>query len=194
LLSYEITIYLQAIKEESIMELDENSNYRASVLNVVDKNGEVEQWVLSRIRRKFITGGFFMAIQDGFGWLATLKLEGRTKDVLFYVMSKLDFENYINLSQKDIAEALGMQKSNISAAMKELEEHGIIHKGVKTGQSWTYRLDPSLGYKGRAKNLRKYQETIDRARSRVKGFDVIEGKKDKKSAGKKNRENRQDTE
>jgi predicted transcriptional regulator len=174
-------------KRGIIMELDGNSNYRASVLNVVDVNGDVKQWVLSRIRRKFIKGGFFMAIQDGFVWLATLKLEGRTKDVLFYVMGRLDFENYINLSQKDIAEALGMQKSHVSTAMKELEEHGIIHKGAKTGQSWTYRLDPNLGYKGRAKNLKKYQETIDRARA--KGFDLIEGKKDKKPTGKKNREN-----
>jgi DNA-binding transcriptional ArsR family regulator len=171
------------------MEIDGKSNYKASVLNVVDASGEVEQWMLSRIRRKFIKGGFFMAIQDGFVWLASLKLEGRTKDVLFYVMGRLEFENYINLSQKDIAEALGMQKQNVSSAMKELEEHGIIHKGSKVGQSWTYRLDPNLGYKGRAKNLKKYQETIDRARSRVKGFDIIEGKKDKKPTGKKNREN-----
>lgn len=168
------------------MEQDENSGYRGGVLNVIDANGDVEQWMVSRIRRKFIKGGFFMAIQDGFVWLATLKLEGRTKDVLFYVMGRLEFENYINLSQKDIAEALGMQKQNVSTAMKELEEHGIIHKGSKTGQSWTYRLDPNLGYKGRAKNLKKYQDTLDRARA--KGFDVIEGKKHKGSAGKKNRQ------
>lgn len=167
------------------MEQDENSGCRDGVLNVIDKNGDVEKWMVSRIRRKFIKGGFFMAIQDGFVWLATLKLEGRTKDVLFYVMGRLEFENYINLSQKAIAEALGMQKPNVSSAMKELEEHGIIHKGAKVGQSWTYRLDPNLGYKGRAKNLQKYQNTLDRARA--KGFDVIEGKKNKGSAGRKNR-------
>lgn len=152
------------------MDFDPRYNY---IANIVDENGEIEQWAMVPLKKKYITGGFFMAIQEGFIWLATLGLDGRTKDVLLYIMGKLDFENYINLSQKEIAQALKMQKQNVSRAMKELEKYGIIHKGPKVGLSWTYRLDPNFGYKGRAKNIQKLQNAIDKAKE--KGFKLIDG-------------------
>ena len=150
------------------MNFDPRYNY---IANIVDENGEIEQWAMVPLQKKYITGGFFMAMQEGFIWLATLGIDGRTKDVLLYIMGKLDFENYINLSQKEIAQALKMQKQNVSRAMKELEKYGIIHKGPKVGLSWTYRLDPNFGYKGRAKNIRKLQNAIDKAKE--KGLEVI---------------------
>lgn len=151
------------------MDFDPRFNY---IANIVDKNGEIEQWAVVPMKKKHISGGFFMAMQEGFIYLATLGLEGRTKDVLFYIMGKLDFENYINLSQKDVSNALGMKKANVSSAFKELETYGIVHKGPKVGLSWTYRLDPSFGYKGKAKNISKTQSAIDKAKEM--GFEVIE--------------------
>ena len=37
---------------------------------------------------------------------------------------------------------------------------GVIHSGPKVGQVKTYRLDPSFGFKGRAKNMGKLLELV----------------------------------
>ena len=46
-------------------------------------------------------------------------------------MGKLDFENYICLTQKSVSEALNLHKSNVSKAFKVLAEKGIIHEVTK---------------------------------------------------------------
>ena len=151
------------------MDFDPRCNY---IANIVNEDGEIEQWAMVPLKRKVITGGFFMAIQEGFIWISQLEgIKLQEMRVLLYIMGKLDFENYINISQKQVAEALGMKKQNVSAAFKTLEKYGIIHKGPKVGLSWTYRLDPNFGYKGRAKNIQKLQNAIDKAKE--KGLEVI---------------------
>lgn len=151
------------------MDFDPRCNY---IANIVNEDGEIEQWAMVPLKRKVITGGFFMAIQEGFIWISQLEgIKLQEMRILLYIMGKLDFENYINISQKQVAEALGMKKQNVSAAFKTLEKYGIIHKGPKVGLSWTYRLDPNFGYKGKAKNIRKLQNAIDKAKE--KGLEVI---------------------
>ena len=153
------------------MDFDPRCNY---IANIVNEDGEIEQWAMVPLKRKVITGGFFMAIQEGFIWISQLEgIKLQEMRILLYIMGKLDFENYINISQKQVAEALGMKKQNVSAAFKTLEKYGIIHKGPKVGLSWTYRLDPNFGYKGKAKNIQKLQNAIDKAKE--KGFKLIDG-------------------
>lgn len=137
---------------------------------VVDfETGEVT-YALVPIRQKHL-GGFFMAIQEGFLYLAQQDFSGRTRRVLDYLFSKLDFENWIRVSQTDIARELNLKRSNVSSAIKQLCEKGIIHKGPKAGNSWTYRLDPSFGWKGRASKKKAAEEAIRKAKER--GWDVI---------------------
>jgi len=113
-------------------------------------------------------GGFFMAQQEGFIHLAKLGLKGQEMQILMYVLGKLDFENWIRISQAEISKELDIARSHISAGIKKLVEQGILHKGPKVGTSWTYRLDPSFGVKGRAKNQKKIREEI-------RHLSVIEG-------------------
>nr|WP_185160961.1 MarR family transcriptional regulator [Escherichia coli] len=40
--------------------------------------------------------------------------------VLMALLAELDYENYIQVAQMDIAEALNMQKTNVSRAVKTL--------------------------------------------------------------------------
>lgn len=153
------------------MDFDPRCNY---IANIVNEDGEIEQWAMVPLKRKVIAGGFFMAIQEGFIWISQLEgIKLQEMRVLLYIMGKLDFENYINISQKQVAEALGMKKQNVSAVFKTLEKYGIIHKGPKVGLSWTYRLDPNFGYKGKARNMQKLQNAIDKAKE--KGFELIDG-------------------
>ena len=68
--------------------------------------------------------------------------------VFWYLVKRLDFENYIRVPQVEIAEALEMQKSHVSRAIKLLESKGVLLRGPKVGQSYSWRLNPNCGFKG----------------------------------------------
>jgi hypothetical protein len=113
---------------------------------------------------------FFMAFQDALIEIAKddeLTLE--PKNVLLYLLGHLNFENFLHVSQTDIADALGMKKTNVSRAMRLLITKGIILDGPKVGRMKTYRLSHDLGWKGKVTSLDEYR------RSRMK---VIQGGKD----------------
>lgn len=113
---------------------------------------------------------WFMAFQEAFEEIAKDKeITIEPRRVLDYLFSKLDFENYIQITQKDIAEALGMQKSHVSRAIKLLTTKQIILEGQKIGRSKYFRLNQNYGWKGKIKTL---QET---RRDQLK---VINGGKD----------------
>ena len=121
------------------------------------KTGEVMQGCMVYIPyRPKLTERWFMAFQDAFEEIAKdpeLTLE--PKNVLFYLYSKLDFENFIQQTQKEIAEALGMKKENVSRAMKLLTSKQIVLEGPKVGKSKCYRLNPNYGWKGKVKTLQE---------------------------------------
>lgn len=75
--------------------------------------------------------------------------------VLMMLLADLDYENYIQVAQIDIAESLGMKTSAISRAIRHLLEFGIIIEGPKIGRSKTYRLNPQFGWKGTVSNHKK---------------------------------------
>ncbi len=100
--------------------------------------------------------GWFMAIQEAFIALAKDKsLSGRPKDVLLYMMGRLDWDNYITLSQVEIAGELGIYRQQVHEAIKLLVERGIIQEGPKDGRSHSYRLNSTYGWKGKTINLRE---------------------------------------
>lgn len=114
-----------------------------------------------------------MAMQEGFTYLAKLNLTQEQTRVLHFLFSKLDFENWLRISQVEIAKELEMKRPNVSKAIKQLYEVGIIHKGPKVGTSWTYRLDPYFGWKGKASKKKAAEDAIRKAKER--GWDIIEG-------------------
>jgi hypothetical protein len=75
--------------------------------------------------------------------------------VLMMLLAELDYENYIQVAQIDIAESLAMKKSAVSRAIRHLLEFGIILEGPKIGRSKTYRLNPQFGWKGTVNNHKK---------------------------------------
>ena len=121
------------------------------------KTGEVMQGCMVYLPyRPKITERWFMAFQDTFEELAKdpeLTLE--PKNVLLYLFSKLDFENFIQQSQTDVAKALGMHKEQVSRAMKLLTAKQIVLEGPKVGRSKCYRLNPNYGWKGKVKTLQE---------------------------------------
>ncbi|MGU7823758.1 hypothetical protein [Escherichia coli] len=82
------------------------------------------------------------------------------------VVPDLDYENFIQIAQADIAETLGMQKTNVSRAVRALLDVGVIFEGPKVGRSKTYRLNEQFGWKGTVTNHKKALKN---------GFSVIQG-------------------
>lgn len=128
---------------------------------LVDRStGELMNGHLVYFPTKVRAEGWFMAWQEGFERLAQDKeitLEARR--VLDYVFARLDFENHLRMSQADIARALDMKPGNVSRAIKLLMSKDILLIGEKVGRSYTYRLNADFGWRGKVKNLRKYQQS-----------------------------------
>ena len=121
------------------------------VEQIDSQTGEVMQGCMVYIPyRPKLTERWFMAFQDSFEEIAKDEdLTGETFRVLFYLYSKLDFENFIQQTQKEIADGLKMQKTHVSRAMKVLTSKQIVLEGPKVGRSRCYRLN--LTTAGRAK-------------------------------------------
>lgn len=94
----------------------------------------------------------------GMGWvgmyqaaainLAKMKLSKDEYRVLLYLFGKLDYQNHLAVSQREMAEELGIHRQNIYKAMRGLVEANIIVPGDKVGLNNTYRLNADLAHKG----------------------------------------------
>lgn len=128
-----------------------------------------------------VLGMFFPKRQNGFGtgWvamaqnammeLARSNLGAQDMRVLFAVLAKLDFENFLLLTIADLAKEIGMQRPNVSDSIKNLEALGVLIRGPKAGRSSTFRLNPSFGWKGSATN---HQKAL-RDRMKAAGMSVV---------------------
>lgn len=72
--------------------------------------------------------------------------------VFMHLVSSLDFENLIQVSQAEIANRLAMKRPNVTRAIKRLIATGALLEGPRIGVHRSYRLNPSYGWKGSAKN------------------------------------------
>ena len=67
--------------------------------------------------------------------------------VLLALLSQVDFEIYLTISQTELAKEIGMKQSHISRAIKGLREHNIIVEGPRAGLNKTYRFNPYVAHK-----------------------------------------------
>lgn len=122
---------------------------------ILGENNEVTGYI-TRTRQNRLGGHWVATFQEGLAWMARQEMTGEQWRVFAYLVSRLDFDNFLKVPQKDIAEDLKMQKSHVSRAIKGLVELDIITVGPMAGHSKTYRLNPRIAHRG-AKN---YQSTI----------------------------------
>ena len=122
--------------------------------------GEILEGVIvyCGVKQSPYSTGWVMNSQEAMKLLAIDRdLKGETYRVLLLLLSLLDFENWIQVTQKEISETLGMKKSQVSRAISLLEEKDIVLKGPKVGRSYAFRLNPYFGWKGQVKNLDEYR-------------------------------------
>ncbi len=87
--------------------------------------------------------------------------KSETHRVLWFIISILDFENWVQLSITEMADELGMRQPNVSKAIKVLENKGVIIRGPKVGRSFSFRFNPDFGWKGKVRNLDEYRQQRD---------------------------------
>lgn len=75
-------------------------------------------------------------------------LTGECWRVLVCLICKLDYENFVFISQPEIAEHLSMPLSSISRAISTLCKKQILERGDRIGNTPSFRLNPSLGWRG----------------------------------------------
>ncbi|EFW7518773.1 hypothetical protein FHN71_005408 [Shigella sonnei] len=126
------------------------------IKQVNSDTGEILDGVLVWMPKKRVSPfeRHFTMNQDALKILAN-KLNYEQFRVLMMLMADLDYENYIQITQQDIANSLDMQKSNVSRAVKGLLDLQIVLEGPKVGRSKTYRLNEQFGWKGSVSNHKK---------------------------------------
>jgi len=137
-----------------------------AILQIDADTGEVLSGTLVWVEDKPRSMGHFVkTYQNGLEALAAYRLTGETYSVLLHLMSKLSFDNWINVTQAEIGKRLNLAQPHVSRAMKVLVEKKIILEGPRKGRCHTYRLNYAIGYKG------------DEGRRTKGGFRVLDGGK-----------------
>jgi len=107
------------------------------------------EWKEKRKRSKAINefyGGKVMIFQDILKKAVKDLTEGELR-VLNYMLGIMDFENWINIPQKQIAKEVGIHPVTISKITKRLAEKGYIEI-YKKGRENYYRIRPEVAWKG----------------------------------------------
>ena len=139
------------------------------VASVDQKTGEVLDGVIvyCAVKRNPYAKGWVMNSQEALELLALDKnLTKESLRILMFLMARLDFENWIQITQNEIADALDINKGNVSKAVSLLEAKDILLRGPKIGRSYAFRLNPNYGWKGKVKNLDDYRQKENEHESR----------------------------
>jgi hypothetical protein len=113
------------------------------------RTGEMFDLVAVPRSSQHIGGAFVMLTQ-----IAVLDVAKRTDltdgdlRVLLALLGRLNWENWLMLDLTELSSEIGRERANTSRAIRRLVDAGVLHRGPKAGRSWTYRLDPELGWKG----------------------------------------------
>jgi len=73
-------------------------------------------------------------------------VDGVDLRVFLLLFSRLDFENFTRIEQREIAEALERHKAHVSRSIRKLKDKGILLEALpKVGRSARYLLNPTFG-------------------------------------------------
>ena len=133
---------------------------KLSLLN--ERTGELMNlpvYLNSPQKRPTIYGDrWFQMAQDPLIEMAgDIELRGIPMAVLLYMCGRLDFDNYVKISQQEIADSIKASRPNVNKAVKLLLRKQVLIRGPSVGQSNSYRLNPAYGWKGDNKRAHEYQ-------------------------------------
>lgn len=133
--------------------------------------GEVFDLMAVPRRAKYNGGPWIMVMQYA---AAEISPDEELKDVDFRVLwnlvGRLDWENYLVLNVSALAKELKKSRPTVSNAIRRLTEAGLLVRGPQDGRLVTYRLSPDVGWKGTHKGRSALQNELDR-----RGWSVHQG-------------------
>lgn len=84
-------------------------------------------------------------------------LWGRNRAILDYLLGVLNFENFIQVPHKIIAEELNLARPSVTKGINLLVKKDILIKHTDSSRTVSYRLNPNFGWKGDNKKARDFQ-------------------------------------
>lgn len=126
------------------------------------KTGELYSGLAVIRSARYPRGVDFMTMfVDGLKYLASLDLSGDDSRVLFMLLTRLDFQNWVAVSQETLAEELSMQRQNVGRSIWRLIERHVleIEKDPADKRRNMYRLNAALGWRGDANQWAKHMRT-----------------------------------
>lgn len=124
--------------------------------SVIDGNtGEI---LVDKKPRKKFTKGWVMLFQDDFESIVDNKnISKASLRVLLKLMCKMKFGNKISIRQSELANELGLYPSDVSKAIKQLSNEGIIACETKVSNVKEYALTKHYAWKGSVESYQKAQ-------------------------------------
>ena len=116
------------------------------IVDAINKVGTKEILVnVSRSKLKPDAEFVFMFIDKFYNLLEDTDIQKQEIRVLIAYAKKMLYGNQISISQLDIAEELGMDKSNVSKSVAKLTKHGVFYKeGRSLYMNWKFLAKGNL--------------------------------------------------
>jgi DNA-binding MarR family transcriptional regulator len=73
-------------------------------------------------------------------------LSGRTWRVLASLLGKLDWENWLEINQTNLAKELDIDRCSISTEIRKLVSKGIVIRGPRMTRSYYYKLNINYSF------------------------------------------------
>lgn len=143
------------------------------------ETGEIFDYSLIAVKKKqsyLFDGGWIAMGQNAAAQIANNQnLNGTDLRVFLMLLSELDFENFVYLSQVDLAEKMNLKTSNLNVSLKRLIENSIVIEGPRVGRTKTFKLNANLAWKGSAKT--HVNAVSSRQKFKKTGFKIVKGGK-----------------
>ena len=118
------------------------------------KTGQVYQGLAILQGRRYPRETEFNTMfKDGWKFLASIDgLTGQDYRVFSALMQRMDFGNWIRVSQETMAEELGLKRPAVTRSINRLLKYNVIQRKREEvdKRRWMYRLNPQIGWKGKA--------------------------------------------
>ena len=88
-------------------------------------------------------------------------LDGQDLRIALAIISNLSYDNIFNLSHRELAEQVGIQRPNVTKTVNKLVKKGYLQIIGKQGQQNIYMFNPNIAFKSKAKNLKDLKRAWD---------------------------------
>lgn len=127
--------------------------------------------VTPKRKNAFQQDGWIAMSQRALMEMARSGLGQEATRVALALLSLVDYENYLSVSQAELGRVLGLRPQNVNRAFARLLAEGFLLPGPKLAGRGTYALNPAYGWKGSSKG----HHAAMAARIKASGLAVVQG-------------------